>query len=95
VPTRRDWSEDAAARATFAAYGQPLLSCGTPSTLRGLITPDPACFEEVARFSPGRARCDAVYDLFDQFYLPFAGFEGVEHLGPEVVVYRPTCAPSR
>jgi len=60
-----------------------------------LIAPDHACFEEVARFGPGRPGCDAVYDLFDQFYLPFAGFGGVERLGPEVVVYRPTCAPSR
>ncbi len=84
-----------AARATFAAYGQPLLSCGKPSTMHGLRSPDPACFEEVARFGPGRPGCDAVYDLFDQFYLPFAGFAGVERPGPEVVVYRPTCGRPR
>lgn len=79
------------AEADYVTYGQPLLACGKPSFVRGLTPPDPTCFEEAARFSPGRPSCDAVYDLFDQFYLPYAGFAGVERPGPELVVYRNHC----
>jgi hypothetical protein len=81
-----------AASGDWVAYGQPLLSCGKPSFVRGLVPPDPTCFEEAARFSPGHPSCDAVYDLFDQFYLPYAGFAGIERPGPELVVYRNRCA---
>lgn len=80
-PTAGDW----------VTYGQPLLSCGKPAVVRGLTPPAAGCFAEVARFAPGRPSCEAVYDLFDQFYLPFAGFDGVERPGPEVVVYRNAC----
>ena len=75
----------------YVSYGQPLIACGKPSYVRGLTPPDPACFEEAARFSPGRPSCDAVYDLFDQFYLPYAGFDGIERPGPELVIYRNRC----
>jgi hypothetical protein len=83
------------AHGDYVALGQPLLSCGKPSVIRGLTPPDPTCFEEVARFAPGRPSCAAVYDLFDQFYLPFAGFAGIERPGPEVVVYRNRCGRAR
>lgn len=84
-----------AADGAYVAVGQPLLSGGKPSLLRGAEAPDPACFDEVARFGPGRPGVTAVYDLFDQFYLPYAGFEGVERPGPEVTIYRNRCARKR
>jgi hypothetical protein len=79
------------AHGDYVAYGQPLLSCGKPSFVRGLTPPDPVCFEAVAHFGPGQPSCDAVYDLFDQFYLPYAGFAGIERPGPDVTIYRNRC----
>jgi len=49
----------------------------------------------MVRFSPGTPSCGAVYDLFDQFYVPYAGFAGVGHPGPQMVVYRNRCKRSR
>lgn len=80
-----------AAAGDYVSYGQPLIACGKPSYVRGLAPPDATCFTEVARFGPGHPSCDAVYDLFDQFYLPYAGFDGIERPGPQVVIYRNRC----
>jgi hypothetical protein len=59
-----------------------------------LQPPAPLCWEEMARFSPGTPLCSSVYDLFDQFYVPYAGFVGVERPGPQVTVYRNRCTRS-
>lgn len=77
----------------YLVRGIPILSCGKPAPTRGLDPLD-ACWEEAARFSPGTPACGAVYDLFDQFYLPYAGFDGVERPGPETVIYRNRCRHS-
>ena len=74
----------------YLTQGIPILSCGKQSPVRGLDALG-SCWEEVARFGPGTPSCDAVYDLFDQFYMPYAGFDGVERPGPETVVYRNRC----
>jgi len=79
------------ANGDYVAFGQPLLACGKPTFIGNVPRPDPSCFEEVVRFSPGRPSCDAVYDLFDQFYLPYAVFTGIERPGPEITIYRNRC----
>ena len=57
-----------------------------------VMAPVPAqCLEQVATFHPGAPECEAVLDLFDQFFLPYADFRGIERPGPEVVMYRYLC----
>jgi hypothetical protein len=79
----------------YLTQGTPVLSCGKPGSLRGLEALDPRCYTEVARFGPGTPPCGAVFDLFDQFYLPLAGFDGVERPGPEVAIFENRCGRGR
>jgi hypothetical protein len=75
----------------FLTRGIPVLSCGKPGYMRGLEALSSQCWEQVARFTPGTPACAAVYDLFDQFYLPYANFDGIERPGPDTVIYRNRC----
>jgi hypothetical protein len=85
------WNAGVTLDPDYLTQGAPILSCGKSAQIRGLQAPAPACWEKMASFSPGTPLCSAVYDLFDQFYVPYAGFAGVGHPGPQVTVYRNRC----
>jgi hypothetical protein len=68
------------------------LPCGEPAQAEGLRPTDPACFHEVAHFSPGAPACGVYMDRFDRFYLPYSGFDGQERAGPDIHIYEGSCA---
>jgi hypothetical protein len=53
--------------------------------------PNPRCWEPVQAFSPGPDRCRAWFDPFDKFWVPTAGFAGVERPGPTIEIFRNRC----
>jgi hypothetical protein len=81
------------AEPAYVTRGVAVLACGR--RWRGdLGEPapfDPGCLEPVARFGPGAPGCEAIFDVFDAFYLPFDGLAGVERMGPEMTLYRNRC----
>jgi hypothetical protein len=84
------WGANPEMNPDYLTRGFVLLSCGARAD-QWMAPVPPSCLEEVARFEPGVPSCDAVLDLFDQFFLPFADFHVIERPGPEVVVYRYRC----
>jgi hypothetical protein len=85
------WAANIDMNPDYFARGFALLRCGERNPLQWLSPIPEHCLEQVAAFHPGGPGCDAVLDLFDQFFVPYAGFRDVERPGPEVVVYRYAC----
>jgi hypothetical protein len=74
----------------YVTQAQGVLGCGRYARLEGGPL-DPRCFTEEKVFSPGNLACGSYVDLFDSFYVPYAGFEGQDRPGPEVRIYRNRC----
>jgi hypothetical protein len=84
------WGANPEMNPDYMTRGFVLLTCGEYANQ--WMAPVPAsCLEEIARFHPGAPSCEATLDLFDQFFIPYADFTGIERPGPEVVVYRHLC----
>lgn len=81
--------------AEWLVLARPLLACGEPGRAEGWVEPSATCFVERASMSPGLPSCDAFYDWLDSFYVPAAGFTGIERIGPEVRIYENVCRTHR
>jgi hypothetical protein len=51
---------------------------------------DPACWQEVAHFSPGDLEAPE-WDTNDAFFTPFTGISALQRPGPEIFVYENRC----
>jgi hypothetical protein len=85
------WGSPGRGGASYVVVGQSYLPCGKMGHAEdhGKLTPD--CFQLVEEIYPGRMSCDSTIDLFDAFYLPYAGFKGLALPGPQIDIYEHTC----
>ena len=54
---------------------------------------DPACWNEVAHFSPGDLEAGQ-WDNYDPLFLPYVDFSSLERPGPEIFLYENRCKGS-
>lgn len=95
-PLVREFLSRSSDRGTLAAdyviQAQPQLACGH-TVLFGRPSLLPDCWVEVARFAPGEASCDTLYDTFDMFMQPVLRPHAIERPGPIVVISKNECRP--
>ena len=71
----------------------PLPSSRCTTALESLVSENYSLVREFIAIPPGRT--SAGYDVQDAFYLPLAGFRGIERPGPNLFVYRRNDMPAK
>jgi hypothetical protein len=90
VATDVDYKGTDVYKADYLLFGTPVLMCGKLGRVAEQV-PSNGCFERVDVISPGKPACSSEYDMFDNFFVPYAGFEGQHSPGPQVEIFRNHC----